>query len=307
MSTPRSRPGTRSRRSGCRPCTVKAKLTNQDGAVLVDGDPRGGAAVLSAVVRGTPLGEEPGLGALSIPGYLREVTDRFAEREALVWRTERGVERWTYATLWQRSVEVARALVACGIGKDGRVGILMTNRPEHLAAAFGTSLAGGVIVPLNTFATPAELEHLLQASSVSTLLFEPRVANKDFAAILRDLEPAIRAAEPGRIRSTRFPFLRRVAMVGDAEPVEGGAIERWGDFLRRGEDTPLAAIDARAATGRSRPTSERSSSRREPRASPKGILHSQRAVAIQWWRWPRLMGVGGRRPQLDGQRLLLVG
>ena len=27
-------------------------------------------------------------------------------------------------------------------------------------------------------------------------------------------------------------------------------------------------------------------------STPKGILHSQRAVAIQWWRWPRLMGVG---------------
>ena len=41
-------------------------------------------------------------------------------------------------------MEVARALVASGLGKDGRVGILMTNRPEHVAAAFGTALAGGV-------------------------------------------------------------------------------------------------------------------------------------------------------------------
>src|SRR5262249_9575010 len=26
---------------------------------------------------------------------------------------------------------------------------------------------------------------------------------------------------------------------------------------------------------------------------PKGILHAQRAFAIQWWRWPRVMGVKG--------------
>src|SRR5436853_5009226 len=95
-----------------------------------------------SIVSGIPLSAEPGLGALSIPGYLREVTTRFAEREALVWRTEAGVERWTYATLWERSVEVATALVASGVGRDGRVGILMTNRPECLAAAFGTALAG---------------------------------------------------------------------------------------------------------------------------------------------------------------------
>src|SRR5262245_17201521 len=126
----------------------------------------------ASIVRGIPLSEEPGLGTLSIPGYLREVTARFGDREALVWRSPDGVARWTYAALWERSVEVARALVASGVGKDGRVGILMTNRPEHLAAAFGTSLAGGVVVMLNTFATAAELEHLLRASCVSTLLFE---------------------------------------------------------------------------------------------------------------------------------------
>ena len=48
----------------------------------------------------------------------------------MVGRTGTGAVRWTYATLWERSLEVARALVACGVGKDGRVGILMTNRPD---------------------------------------------------------------------------------------------------------------------------------------------------------------------------------
>jgi fatty-acyl-CoA synthase len=126
---------------------------------MADGLPK------DSTVRGIPLGEEPGLGALTIPGYLRELTARFAEREALVFRTESGVERWTYAILWERSVEVARALIACGVGKDSRVGILMTNRPEQLAAAFGTALAGGVVVMLDTFSTPPELEHLLRRTS----------------------------------------------------------------------------------------------------------------------------------------------
>ena len=115
--------------------------------------------------------------------------------------------------MWERSVEVARALIACGVGKDSRVGILMTNRPEHLAAAFGTALAGGVIVPLSTFSTPPELEHLLGASSVSILLFERHIAKKDFAAILGELEPAIQTAEPGQLASTRFPFLRHLVMI----------------------------------------------------------------------------------------------
>lgn len=247
---------------------------------------------IPSIVSGIPLSEEPGLGALSIPGYLREVTSRFAEREALVWRTQSGVERWTYANLWERSVEVARALTACGVGKDSRVGILITNRPEHLAAAFGTALAGGVIVMLNTFSTPPELAQLLEASSLSVLLFERHIAKKDFAAILGELEPAIHSAEPGRLVSTRFPFLRHLAMIDGGQESAGPiAIERWPDFLRRGSATPPALVDARSATVMPSDVgalffSSGTTSR------PKGILHSQRAIAIQWWRWPRLMCVG---------------
>ena len=245
----------------------------------------------ASIASGIPLREEPGLGALSIAGYLREITARFGEREALVWRAENGVERWTYATLWERSLEVARALVACGVGKDSRVGILMTNRPEHLAAAFGTALAGGVIVPLNTFSTQPELAYLLEASSVSLLLFERHIVKKDYAAVLGELEPSIQTAEPGLLLSSRFPFLRHLAMVDTTgESGEASAIERWPDFLRRGRSTPAALVEARAATAMPADVGALFFSSGTT-SKPKGILHSQRAVAIQWWRWPRLMGV----------------
>jgi len=245
----------------------------------------------ASIASGVPLASEPGLGALTIPGYLREVTSRFAAREALVWRAEGAVERWTYATLWERSLEVARALIACGVGKDSRVGILMTNRPDHLAAAFGTALAGGVAVPLNTFSTTPELEHLLEASSVSILLFERSIARKDFAAILGKLEPAIEAAEPGQLLSSRFPFLRRLVIVDPTkEPPGARGIESWHDFLCRADATPSALVAARAAAVRPSDVGALFFSSGTT-STPKGILHSQRAVAIQWWRWPRLMGV----------------
>jgi fatty-acyl-CoA synthase len=258
----------------------------------MDEDESSPMSAKASVASGTPLGSEPGLGALTIPGYLREITSRFAKNEALVCRTESGGVRWTYAELWERSVEVARALIACGVGKDGRVGILMTNRPEHLAAAFGTALAGGVIVPLNTFSTPPELEYLLGASGVSVLLLERSIARKDFAAVLGDLEPAVRASEPGRLASSRFPFLRRLVILDDAEqPARARGLEPWADFLRLGEETPPDLVAARAAAVKPADLGALFFSSGTT-STPKGILHSQRAVAIQWWRWPRLMGVG---------------
>ena len=42
------------------------------------------AAQCLSIVSGPPLSEEPGLGALTLPGFLREVTQMYGEREALV-------------------------------------------------------------------------------------------------------------------------------------------------------------------------------------------------------------------------------
>lgn len=226
-----------------------------------------------SIVSGPPPATEPGLGSLTLPGFLREVTTAYGDREALVLRTAEGVTRWTYADLWDRAVEVACALRACGVGRDGRVGVLMTNRPEWLAAVFGTALAGGVAVTLSTFSTEPELDHLLRVSGVSVLLFERTVGRKDFAAML--------TGQP-----SRWPFLRHLAAIGDPAP----GIDTWDAFLARGRDESPALVEATAASTQPSDTavlffSSGSTSR------PKGILSAHRGVAIQMWRFRRMYGV----------------
>lgn len=248
------------------------------------------ATAALSIVKGIPLSDEPGLGALTLSGYLREVTQRFTDREALVFHTPTGVMRWTYADFWERSVEVARALLATGVGKGSRVGVLMTNRPECLAAIFGTALAGGVATVISTFSTPTELEYLLQLSGVSTLLCERYAPSKDFAAILTTLEPALCTARPGEMKSLKFPFLRRVAMVDFT--ADSGATESWPTFLAHGNAISPALVDATAATVKpSDPGVLYFSS--GTTSKPKGILSTHRAVSIQLWRWKRLYGLQG--------------
>ncbi len=236
-----------------------------------------------SVISGPPLIEEPGLGTLTLPGFLREVTSLYSEREAIVARSGHTVTRWTYAELWQQAMEVACALRAIGLARDGRVGILMTNRPEWIAAVFGTSLAGGVAVTLSTFSTPTELEHLLQSAAVSVLLFERDVLAKDFAAVLIGLEPKISTALPGTLQSAKFPFLRRLAAIG--EPFPG--IDSWAAFLALGRGQPREVVEAAAAATRPSDAavvffSSGSTSK------PKGILSAHRGVTIQMWRFRRL-------------------
>lgn len=250
-----------------------------------------------SIAHGIPLAEEPGMGAQTIPGYLREVVARFGEREALVLRSGDQRISWSYDDLLARSLEVAKALVGCGLGAQARVGILMTNRPEFLASLFGIALAGGVPVALSTFSTLPELDYLVKASEVSVLLFEQRVLKKDFGDMLRELEPAIATAEPGRLASDRFPYLQRLVALGGVpgggEPAEasiGGAVEGWDAFLSRGAGIDDALIHARADCVY--PTDPGGIFFSSGTTSlQKGIAHSQRAFAIQWWRWPRVFAM----------------
>ncbi len=222
-----------------------------------------------AIARGVPLEEEEGLGALTLPGFLRDVTARFGPREALVLHEYGERLSWSYEQLWSHANAVARSLISCGTGKEERIGVLMSNRPEWVSACFGIGLAGGVAVGLSTFSTPAELAALIKISAVSTLLVERHVAGKDFAAMLGELD------------LERFPYLARVVMLGDS------SFENWEAFLARGNAVAPALVGARAATiTPADPALIFFSS--GSTGKPKGIVNAHRGVNIQSWRWPRI-------------------
>ncbi len=227
-----------------------------------------------SIVSGPPLSEEPGLGALTLPGFLREVTLAYAEREALAFPTPDGVLRWTYAELWERTVEVAQALRACGVSKGSRVGVLMTNRPEWITAVFGAAMAGAVAVTLSTFSTQAELDHLLRASGVSVLLYERRVLKTDFDAVLGEL-----GISQNPVRSVSYPFLRQVVPLG----------EEWEAFIARGADEPRELVEAGAAAVDPSDAAVLFFSSGST-SKPKGILSAHRGVCIQMWRFRRMYG-----------------
>lgn len=241
-----------------------------------------------SLVRGIPLAEEEGLGALTLSGYLKEVVQHYGAKEAAVLRDADEAERWSYDELWSRSVAVARALIASGVGKGTRVGILMTNRLEFLSSVFGTALAGGVATTLNTFSTSAELQVLLGMSGCSVLLLERNVLKKDFATILVDLEPEIAVTPPGKLASLKFPFLRHLAMVDGADSV--GAIETWADFLARGSQVSVAMVEATASSVLPADPGVLFFSSGST-GKPKGILSAHRGVCLQLWRWRKWLGL----------------
>jgi fatty-acyl-CoA synthase len=237
---------------------------------------------------GPPLEEATGIGALTMGGFLTEVCRRFAGNEALVFDDPlRGgtTVRWSYADLEHEARRVARALLATGIGKGSRVGILMANRPEAVASLFGAALTGAVVVPLSTFSPRPELAYLLGHADLSALLIQTAMGSRRFADDVVELCPAV--AKPGLIADPAYPFLRHVAALGPAEDTAG--IEPWVEFLARGDEIDDHVLDAVAAQIHpsdlglviySSGTTDR----------PKGVLHNQQAPTLQFWNQSQLFG-----------------
>ncbi|WP_426955531.1 AMP-binding protein [Muricoccus radiodurans] len=174
-----------------------------------------------------------------LSAFLAEAVAQRGGEEALVTPTA----RLTFAELSVEAHRVARALIALGVRKGEHVGLLMGNDERWVVAFYGAALIGAVTVPLNTRFKPPEMAFALGKAGCVALLAAGRFLKLDFAAMLREAEPALDAGLPG----TALPTLRAAVLTGDDVP---RAAIGWDDFLVRGAAVDDAALDAAKAAVR---------------------------------------------------------
>ncbi|TMM16791.1 MAG: hypothetical protein E6G01_07595 [Actinobacteria bacterium] len=215
---------------------------------------------------GPPPETEGGIGPLTLGGFLGEVVQRYRQREAVAFRESGSAEtvRWTYDELGREARGIGRALLAAGVGKGTRVGLLMGNRPQWVAAAYGVAMAGGVLVPVNTFYEPPELEHVLAHSDTAVLLLQEGLGRHAYLDQVRAMDG-------------RLPHLRRVVCLGRGS---------WAAFSADAAKVTERQLDACAA-GVSPFDDAIVIYTSGSTASPKGVLHSHRAPSLQSWRFVR--------------------
>ena len=126
----------------------------------------------------------------TIPEFVRTRTERFGERPLI----RLGDARISYAEADQRSAHLAQGLLASGVGKATRVGLLMPNGPDWIVAWLAATRIGALLVPLNTFYKPRELGWVLRHADVHTLLTAARLLSNDYPM----------ASRRARVASSRY-------------------------------------------------------------------------------------------------------
>ena len=191
----------------------------------------------------------PNLGACFAPG-------RDPAKVALIdtrdWDAPRS---FTYAALEAECDAVARGLLARGLQRGDRVGILALNRAEFLVAFFGIVRAGMVAVPIN-FKLPREtIDHIARDAGVRPCSPMPSGAlvAAGLPARLRRRRRRGRAPRPRR-RSSRRIAGRRARHdplhLGLERPAQGRAADPWRLSLGRGGCARPAADGRQAHAGR---------------------------------------------------------
>jgi fatty-acyl-CoA synthase len=184
-------------------------------------------------MKGNPYWEK------TVGAMLDEAAARHPDREAIVF----GDERITYRDFQRQTNRLARGFLALGLERGQHVALWLPNSPAWLYAQYAAAKIGAPVVALNTRYKAHELSYILSQSDTTTLLLADHLREIDFLEILDELLPELRDAEPGQLRSKKFPLLTRIIV--DAEDPYPGCL-RLRDVFDAGDDPALEAALARA-------------------------------------------------------------
>lgn len=176
---------------------------------------------------------------------LRRSAERFPQKPAILWDSN----ALTYRALDDAANRLANALIAHGIAKGTKVGIISRNRTEYGICFFGVARSGAVLVNVSVLYAPDELVYVLDKADLELLFYEDLFAEKVDA--VRDRLPKLR--ETVRIASDDNDQFSRFY---ESSPADLPAIEIH-------EDDPFCMTYTGGTTGR-----------------PKGVLVSHRNRSV---------------------------
>ena len=141
--------------------------------------------------------------------------------------------RWQ-PTTWRTFVDqcrtAARAMIALGLPRGGKVAILGFNRPEWTIFDHASMMCGAAPAGIYTTCSPDEVQYIIHHSEAHLVLVED-------AAQLAKVEA----------RRAQLPLLQSIVMMRGSHQVSGSHVLTWEDFLAKAEMVPDSAVEQRVS------------------------------------------------------------
>jgi len=183
-------------------------------------------------------------------------------------------EELTYTDADAKSAELARRLLALGVGKNTRVAMVLANSADWVIMYLAITRIGAHAILLNPFSRAPEVGYALAHSDAAIVVTGVQSGGGDAAALLAAAVPGIDARGADELALlTSHPFLRSVWWLGGNGP--SWASDPWAA-------TPvsvelLAAVEAEVHPSDPMVTSYTSGTT----AAPKAVVHNQGAILRQ--------------------------
>jgi acyl-CoA synthetase (AMP-forming)/AMP-acid ligase II len=102
-------------------------------------------------------------------------------------------------------------MLALGVGKGSRVGVLAGASLFWIQSLFACAQVGAVLTPISTLASPPELAQIVRHSDIQLLLATRRYVGRDYGETIARALPSLSATcDPRRLRLPEAPFLRSI-------------------------------------------------------------------------------------------------
>ncbi|GGU92597.1 AMP-binding protein [Actinomadura cremea] len=158
-----------------------------------------------------------------------------------------GDETITYPAFDELADRVAAGLLARGVGRGDRIGLLGLNTPGWLAVFFGAARIGAVVVPLNVRYREAELAHMLGQSGARTVVSVDAAGGFDFAAFFDGFRARVPGVRDHVFFGTGFPGSTSFDELVAAPPDPAALAAARGAVA---PDDPLLILYTSGTTGR---------------------------------------------------------
>ncbi|BAN89757.1 long-chain fatty acid--CoA ligase [Aeropyrum camini] len=202
----------------------------------------------------------------------------------IVYRTARGVERYTFGNAAKRIESLANALRALGVSGLDRVATMDWNTHWHYETYFAAPMMGAVLHPLNVRLAPNEIAYIINHAEDRVL-----IVHSDFLKLAEAILP-------------HAPSVEHVIIV-DAEShpdsIAGRRLHNYEDLIKEysgSYDWPELDENRPAAMGYTSGTT----------GLPKGVYHSHRMIVVHALSGALALATRGRRRVTGDDTLLHI-